>query len=126
MSNKMSKTKQMALYAVMALTTLAFAGAGVMKLMGTPELHASFTAMKLPVWFGYFIGAAELAGAIAIWFKRTAIYAAIGLAIIMLGAVYFHLVYTPVVAAIPALVLLVFAAVIALSKRSQAQLSQIV
>ncbi|MFO6424098.1 DoxX family protein [Motilimonas sp. KMU-193] len=115
----MSKTKKYGLYVVMALTSFAFAGAGVMKLIGTPELHASFAAMKLPVWFGYFIGASELAGALAIWHQRLASYAAAGLAIIMLGAVYFHLVYTPVVAAIPAVVLLAFASYIALGKHQQ-------
>ena len=42
-----------------------------------------------------------------IWFRRTSMYAAGGIAIIMVGAVYYHLMHTPVAEAIPAFVVLI-------------------
>ena len=88
------------------LPALAFAAAGIGKLMGTPMMHQSFSMMGLPSWFGYFIGASELAGALGLLIIQTRKLAAAGLAIIMVGATYFHLAYG-VPSAIPAVVLLV-------------------
>lgn len=116
----MENVKKYGLLAIMALTTFAFVAAGGMKLSGAEEMHASFAMMGLPVWFGYLIGAAEVAGGIGIWVKKVNWLAAAGLVIIMLGAVYFHVTYTPIAAGIPALVLGVFAAVIFVAKRKEA------
>ena len=116
----MNKVKIIAVYALMGLTTFAFGAAGIFKLLGTPELHLSFAKLGLPEWFGYFIGAAEIAGAIGIWFKRVATPAAAGLAIIMLGAIYYHVTFDPMQQAIPAVVLFIFTASIALIKRKHA------
>ena len=88
------------------LPAIAFFAAGVMKLMGTPELHQSFAMMGLPEWFGYFIGAAEAAGSIALFIPRLRKLAAAGLAIIMVGAAYFHIAYG-IPSPVPAIVLLV-------------------
>ena len=88
------------------LPAIAFLGAGIMKLIGTPELHQPFAMMGLPQWFGYFIGAAEAAGAVGLIIPQLRKLAAAGLSIIMVGAAYFHIAYgepSPV----PALVLLV-------------------
>lgn len=93
-------------YLIFVLPALAFAAAGIGKLMGTPMLHESFAAMGLPAWFGYFIGASELAGAVGLLLPMTRKLAAAGLAVIMVGAVYFHVAYA-VPSAVPALVLLV-------------------
>lgn len=105
--------KRYAIWCPIILSALAFGAAGTFKLMGTPELHQSFALLGLPGWFGYFIGAAEVAGAIGLLFARTRLLAAIGLAIIMVGAVYFHVVFTPLGQAIPALLLLGFMLLIA-------------
>lgn len=64
--------------------------AGSAKLMGNPELHASFAAMNLPNWFGYVIGAAEVAGSIGLLFPPLAVLAATYLLPIMVGATYYH------------------------------------
>ncbi|GAC34724.1 DoxX family protein [Paraglaciecola polaris] len=101
----MSKFRKYGLYASLGLATMAFAAAGIAKLAGVEQMHMSFAAMGLPVWFGYFIGASELAGAIGIWLKKLSISAASGLLIIMAGALYFHLVYDAVANAVPAIVL---------------------
>lgn len=92
-------------YIFIVLPALAFLAAGGAKLMGVPMVHQSFAAMGLPGWFGYFIGACEVAGAIGLFLPQVRKLAAAGLAIIMIGAVYFHLAYG-VPSFVPAAVLL--------------------
>lgn len=115
----MSNVKTIGLWAAIVLTSLVYAAAGIGKLMGVPMLHESFAILGLPGWFGYFIGAAELAGAVGLYWRRTATLAGAGLAIIMMGAIYFHLVYTPISAGIPAIVLLILATTVAWLRRSE-------
>ena len=101
----MDTVKRYAPYLLFILPAIAFALAGTFKLLGTPELHQSFAAMGLPGWFGYFIGACELAGAIALVFlPALRKLAAVGLLIIMAGAIYFHVAYE-VPSAVPAIIL---------------------
>lgn len=102
----MDTLKKYGPYLFFVLPALAFAAAGIGKLMGTPMLHQAFSIMGLPSWFGYFIGFCELAGAIGLILPQTRKYAAAGLAIIMVGAVYFHIVHG-VPSAVPAGTLLV-------------------
>ncbi len=92
-------------YIFIVLPSLAFAAAGVGKLSGSEQMHASFAAMGLPSWFGYFIGASELAGAVGLYLVGLRKLAAAGLAVIMVGAAYFHIAYG-VPSPIPAIVLL--------------------
>ncbi|MEM1377465.1 MAG: DoxX family protein [Pseudomonadota bacterium] len=84
----------------------AFSVAGALKLVGTRELHDAFALLGVPPWFGYFIGAAEVSGAIGLVIAKTRMPAALGLAIIMVGAVYFHAAHTSLPQTFPALVLL--------------------
>ncbi|MCJ8308856.1 MAG: DoxX family protein [Rhizobiaceae bacterium] len=91
------------------LPAIAFAAAGVAKLMGVPAVHGSFEMMGLPSWFGYFIGLAEAAGAVGLLMARTRKLAAAGLIIIMIGAIYFHIAYA-IPSALPATVLLILCA----------------
>lgn len=90
----------------LVLLALPMIAAGGAKLAGVPELHQSFATMGLPSWFGYFIGAAEVAGGIGLLIPRLSALAATGLAPIMAGAVYFHIAYA-VPSFVPALVFLV-------------------
>ncbi|MBU2877689.1 DoxX family protein [Aliiglaciecola lipolytica] len=101
------------------LASFAFAAAGLAKLAGVEQLHLSFAAMGLPIWFGYFIGASELVGAIGIWFKKLSVYAASGLLVIMLGAIYFHVVYDAVANAIPAIVLSLLLVTIIINRKQE-------
>ncbi|MEM6604476.1 MAG: DoxX family protein [Pseudomonadota bacterium] len=82
--------RKVSTWIVLLLLALPTGGAGVAKLMGTPELHASFAAMSLPNWFGYFIGAAEVAGCIGLLLPPLSVLAATYLLPIMAGAVYYH------------------------------------
>ena len=103
-----TKVKRIFMYTSLGLTTLAFIAAGSAKLAGVEQMHLSFALMGLPAWFGYFIGASELAGAVAIWIKKLSIIAASGLLVIMAGATFFHVVYDSVANAIPAVILCAF------------------
>jgi putative oxidoreductase len=93
---------------------------GGAKLAGYPMAHISFAAMSLPVWFGYFIGACELIGGVALFVNRTRRLAAIGLAIIMAGALYFHTAYTPLIMGLPALMVFVACIYIAVAPKRPA------
>jgi uncharacterized membrane protein YphA (DoxX/SURF4 family) len=95
---------------VLALPLIAFGGA---KLAGVPQFHESFKVLGLPGWFGYFIGACEVAGAVALFIQPLRTWAAGGLGIIMLGALYFHVTHPPLGAGVPALIFLLLASWIA-------------
>lgn len=115
----MSKLKTISLWLCLGFASLAFAAAGSAKLAGVEMVHASFAAMGLPVWFGYFIGGCELAGAIGLWIRRTSRYASAGLFTIMLGAVYFHMAYESFPKAIPAIFLAGLTVVIFLTRKTK-------
>ena len=106
------------IWAVIGLMSLAFAVAGIAKLMGVPELHATFAKIGMPAWFGYFIGACEVAGAIGVYLRKLSALAAAGLAIIMIGAVGYHVTYDPLEKAVPALVLLIIADLVVAKRRT--------
>ena len=101
----------------MIIVAVILVPAGGAKLAGVPQMHASFSVLGLPVWFGYFIGACEIAGAIGLFIRRLSALAAIGISIIMLGALYFHAIYTPIAQGIPSMLVLLLCAYI-FSKRS--------
>ena len=115
----MKKLTKVAVWGVFGLTTLAFVLAGAMKLAGVPMLHESFAAMGLPTWFGYFIGAAELVGGMAIWWRKLAAWAGLGLAIIILGAGYYHIAYA-VPGVMPSVVLGLFSILIFMVRKKDA------
>lgn len=93
-------------WVAMAIVTLICLMGGVMKLTGNEMATGSFAVLGLPAWFALFIGVCEIAGAIGLWLRRTSVLAAIGIAIIMVGAIYYHVMHTPIAEGIPALVVL--------------------
>jgi putative oxidoreductase len=100
------------------LVALVLLPAGGAKLAGVPQMHQSFALLGLPGWFGYFIGACEVAGAIALFIRPLSALAAAGIAIIMLGAVYFHVTNPPLAAGVPALVVLLLSGYIFSRRRT--------
>jgi putative oxidoreductase len=78
-----------------AFLALIVGAVGIAKLIGVPVVHQSFGVLGLPSWFGYFIGAAEVAGAVGLFIAQLSGLAAAGLAIIGARAVYFHLINPP-------------------------------
>ena len=99
-----------ATWAAMAVVSFVMIAGGVMKLTGNPMATASFVTLGLPAWFATFIGVCEITGAFGIWVRRTSMLAAMGIAAIMVGAVYYHVVHTPIAEGIPAMVVLVLSA----------------
>lgn len=100
------------IWAAMVVVTLVMLMGGLMKLTGNPIATASFSALGLPSVFATFIGVCEIAGAIGIWLRKTSLLAAIGISLIMLGAVYYHIMHTPLVEGIAAMVVLACCALI--------------
>ncbi len=90
------------IWIAMAVVTLIVMAGGVMKITGNPAATASFTVLGLPTAFATFIGVCEIAGGIGIWLRKTSMLAAIGLGIIMIGALYYHVMHTPIVEGIAA------------------------
>ena len=109
----MNTSKKSGLFAACVVLGLPLIALGGAKLAGMAQFHESFRLLGLPAWFGYFIGACEVAGAIGLFVKPLRRPAAVGLGCIMLGALYFHLRFTPIVQGIPALIFLVLASYIA-------------
>jgi len=90
----------------MAVVSLVMLMGGVMKLTGNSMATASFATLGFPRFFVTFIGICEISGAIGIWLRKTSMLAAIGIALIMVDAVYYHVIHTPIAEVIPALVVL--------------------
>lgn len=66
----------------------------------------TFTSYGYPSAFGIFIAIAEICGAVGLWIPKLSRFAAIGLAIIMVGAIYTMLrIGEPRQGVVPALVL---------------------
>jgi len=115
----MANKKSIGTWLLIILVALPVGAAGVGKLMGVEMMHQSFQLMGLPEWFGYFIGACELAGALGLLIPRLSAAAASGLLTIMLGAVGFHIAFTPLSAGVPALVLALLAVVIVFARKNE-------
>ncbi len=83
----MTKKQKITLYVLRTLISLLFLMAAIPKLLAQPEAVQGFAVAGLPLWFVYFIGIAEILGAIGLWIKKTSLWATWGLGIIMIGAV---------------------------------------
>lgn len=115
----MNKWNKVGLWIAIILVALYVGAGGGFKLAGNPHVHAGFAVMGLPGWFGYFIGACEVLGAVGLFVRPFSALAAGGIAPIMVGALYYHLAYTPpATKALPALVLLLLCIYIFLLRRA--------
>ncbi|MEM1438710.1 MAG: DoxX family protein [Pseudomonadota bacterium] len=95
-----------AIWLGMALVSLILIGGGLAKLAGQQEALGSFEALGLATGFATFVGIAELSGAVGLWIRQTSMWAAIGISIVMAGAIYYHVLFTPLVGALPAFLVL--------------------
>ncbi len=92
----MTKTQKGFYYALLVIVSAVFAFSGFSKVTGNPMVAAGFAVAHLPIWFMYFIGVAEIAGAIGLWIRPLAKWAAGGLFIILAGAVVTTAIYVSV------------------------------
>lgn len=113
------KTTNVLVWIAIALGVVAYAAVGTLQALGVEQMRQSFEHFNLPLWFMTFIGVCQVAGAIGLLIRRLSALAALGLAIIMLGAIYIHLTHDPVQMAAPA-VLLVLMLFVAWQRRPRA------
>jgi putative oxidoreductase len=87
----MSETaKKWILLGIKIFLTLAFAAAGIAKLMGVQMLVDEFEVIGFGQWFRYVTGIIELGSAILLWVPGFAAYAAGLLVCTMVGALIAH------------------------------------
>ena len=79
---------------VTGLLALIFLLSGSAKLLGLEFEVDAFERWGYPVWFMYFTGAVEVAGAVALLIPRLASIAALGLSGVMVGAVATHVMHS--------------------------------
>jgi putative oxidoreductase len=84
------KGRLITLWTLSVLVALAFIGVGGGKLAGTAAMVELFDKVGLGQWFRYFTGLLEVAAGIGLLISRYALYAAVLLAIVMLGAIIAH------------------------------------
>jgi uncharacterized membrane protein YphA (DoxX/SURF4 family) len=106
----MQKYKHHAYSIAVALVALFVGAAGVAKLLGVPAVVQSFTTMGLPDGTALVVGLCEVAAALAFYIRPLRRAAAGCLIPLMLGALYYHLAYTPVLQAVPAVLILLVCA----------------
>lgn len=96
------------------LLGLFFIFAGFNKLRDLPATIGMFGNLGLPSLLAYVVGGAELLGGIGLLVPRLTRLAAIGLLIIMIGAVFLHITKIPggLAGGVPALVCLILLAVL--------------
>jgi uncharacterized membrane protein YphA (DoxX/SURF4 family) len=82
-----SKGRLITLWILSSLVALTFLGAGGAKLAGTAVMVELFAKVGLGQWFRYFTGLLEVVVAIGLLMSRYAFYAAVLLAIVMVGAI---------------------------------------
>ncbi len=103
----MSNGKKITYWVLAGIPAAMFLVASFFKLTSSDAMVQIFTHFGYPLWFMYFIGIAELAGALGLLFGSILHpilprLAALGLIILMLGAVVSHGTHDPIVMAIPA------------------------
>jgi putative oxidoreductase len=105
------------LWILSSLVAVTFLAAGGAKLAGVPVMVDMFDKVGLGQWFRYFTALLEVTGAIGLLIPRYAFYAALLLAVVMVGAIIAHVAVLGGSPA-PAGVLLVLSGIIAYLRRS--------
>lgn len=91
MATGQKKRKTIALWVLRVVVGLAFLAAGGSKLAGAPAMVEMFAKIGFGQWFRILTGLLEVAGAIGLFVPRLVVYAASLLAVVMVGAIGFHL-----------------------------------
>lgn len=101
--------------ALTGLVSLGYLGPGVAKIMAIgPEVDL-FQRFGLPTWVMYYVGGAQILAAVGLWLTFTPFegcsvrwLTALGLAVLMVGAITGHVIHDPLKLALPALAYLAF------------------
>jgi uncharacterized membrane protein YphA (DoxX/SURF4 family) len=81
-----ARATNVTLWVLQAALAFQFAGGGLAKLAGAPELVDMFAGIGAGQWLRYLVGALEVAGAVGLLVPRLSGLAALGLAGLMVGA----------------------------------------
>jgi len=109
------------LWVVSAFLALVFLNAGWPKFSDSSGWARAFAQWGFPAWFRLLVGAVEVVGGVLLLIPQTAIYAALALAVIMLGAMGTHIVHgNPTAVYHEAVPLVLLSLVIYLRKRRKA------
>lgn len=103
---------------------VVFLFAGGVKLLGSPAMIQEFDHIGIGQWFRYFTGVWEVLGAIGILIPKYRFWAALELAVVMVGATFTNIaiLHVPPLARLTAL-LLVLALVLAWLRRPRRELT---
>ena len=109
-----ASTRNIIAWVLQVLLGLAFIASGFNKLRDLSATITMFTGIGLPTVLAYVIGGAELLGGIGLLIPRFTRLAAMGLVIVMIGAVFMHATKIPggLAGGVPAIVLLVLLGVL--------------
>lgn len=105
MHDSTSKGLNITLWIVAGVLALLFVTVGGAKFLGT--MNEQFVAWGYTADLAVMIGIAEILGAVGLLVKRTAGWAALGLMVIMLGAIWTHATHREYVAMITPIVVFV-------------------
>ena len=113
------RTKMIINWIARAIIAIGFLLASIGKLTSNPQVIGMFENWGYPTRFYLLIGILELVGAILILIPKTVFHTAIGLFIIMIGAMITHIVSDPIINIIRPLVFMsLLSLIIYLSKES--------
>ncbi len=102
------------IFIIKIIVTVLFSLAGIAKLLSVKPIKDQFKEFKIPILMMYVVGILEVAGAILLHVESTKLYSALGLIILMLGAIANHLkVKHPVDKSAPSILLLVLSSILA-------------
>jgi uncharacterized membrane protein YphA (DoxX/SURF4 family) len=113
-----ARAGNVALWVLQAVLAFQFAGGGLLKLTGSPEMVDLFATIGAGQWLRYLVGALEVVGAVGLLVPRLSGLAALGLAALMAGATVTNLFVIGESPWLPVGLLLV-SAVIAWGRRSR-------
>jgi putative oxidoreductase len=103
------KWQKVSVWVLVVILALAFAGAGMAKLLSAPMMVAEFALFGYPQWFLYVVGSLEVLSAIFFLLPRLRAVATAVVVCIMVGAIFSHVTHGQFGMAIGPLVLLVLA-----------------
>lgn len=92
---KMSRAGQVTTWILSALLAVFFLIAGLPKLLGAQAHIQHFAGWGYPDWFRLVVGTTEVTSAVLLLVPRFAYVGAAGIAVVMAGATYTHVVRVP-------------------------------
>jgi putative oxidoreductase len=114
----MPRGKSVIVWSVSVLVAVIYLFAGGTKLAGMQMHVEQFAKWGYPDWFRLVVGATEVIGGVLLLVPTVAFYAAVVLAVEMIGAMWTHLTHQEAPNAIVPLVLLVLLVFVALNRRA--------